>query len=242
MSRNTLPKLPILGYRKDGRPIFPIKGGSEPLTAEQQAAAAQAAADAAKNTGPVEATDETGVSLGFPKDTAVADMTDKQASAYWRHQTKVQQRRVPGNLTQLEADAAELARIKASQQTPAEQQLQAARDEAAAATRAEVGKEAALALLRVSLHTRGKSDAEIDELLVYTSADSFLTNDKKLDAGKVTSYVDKIAPSGSGGGGGLPGQGRQEQQATDSFAKGAAEAERRGYKPADRSQSSLIPR
>lgn len=248
MSRSTLPKLPILGYRKDGRPIFPIMGGSEPLTAEQQAAqaaqvaaAAQAAAAAAQNQGPVEATDEHGVGLGFPKDTKVEDMKDAEKANYWRNQSKKMQKQIPSNLTELQQQAQQWQEYQQKQQTPAEQQLQQVRDQTAAQVREETNKEAVVALLRTSLHTAGKNTEEIDDLIGYVDPSKFLDAEKKLDAAKVSSYLAKIVPTGSAGGsGGLPGQGRYQQTAAEKAAAGKAEAERRGFKPPT-GTSSLLP-
>lgn len=238
MSRSSLPRratsyrdLPILGYRKNGKPIYPIMGASEPPKQDDPPKNDPPKNDPPK--GPVEATDpETGIGLGFPAETRVDDMTDAQKAAYWRHQTKVQQKRVPSNLEQLQADAAELARIRQSQQTPAEQQIQKAREETALATRKEVSKESALTNLRILLHTRGKSETEIDGLVKYVNTESFLTQDGKVDTASVIAYADGIVPATSAGGsrGGLPGQGRfGSNTREDPRAIARAEAERRGH-------------
>jgi hypothetical protein len=240
----TLPKLPIIGYRKDGRPIFPIMGGEDSPTAEQQAAAAvaaQAAADAAKNTGPVEATDEHGVGLGFPKDTAVADMKVEERANYWRAESKKQQAKVPSNLAELQEAKRKWDEFQASQQTPAEQQIQQVRAETEARVREETNKDAVVALLRTSLHTAGKNTEEIDDLIGFVDPSKFLDGEKKMDTAKVSSYLAKIVPTGTAGGsGGLPGQGRYQQTEHSKAEAGAAEAERRGFKPAS-GKSNLLP-
>lgn len=190
-----------------------------------------------------EATDETGVKLGFPSETKVEDMTDAQKAAYWRNEAKKQQKRVPGNLDQLQQDAQAWQQYQASQKPPAEQQAEQLRQQTEAQVRLEVAKDSALAILRTNLHTRGKNAEEIDELVKFVNPESFLTSEKKIDTGAVTSYLDRVAPTGSGGGGGgLPGQGRHEQSPADRAAAGKTEAERRGFTKADRSKSSLIPR
>jgi hypothetical protein len=223
-------------------------GGGGAPTPEQAAAKAASdatAAEAAKNKGPVEATDEeTGLPLGFPKDTALTAMTVEQREAYWRNQSKVQQKKVPTNLAELQAAKAELDQIKLKQQTPAEQEIQKVRDETAAATRKEVAAESALTNLRIVLHTRGKSDAEVDGLVEFINPERFLTQDGKVDTGKVMAYADGIAPAGSGGGGrpgGLPGQGKFGQSAQDKAAGGKEEADRRWKTQPASGKSSLLP-
>lgn len=224
----------VLGWRKNGMPIFPIAGGSEPPVPPVEPPAPPA--------GPVEAKDENGVALGFPDATKVEDMTPVEQAAYWRNQSKVQQRRVPANLTQLEQDAAAWAEYQRTQQTPADQALAAARTEAATAARKEAAQDSALALLRISLHNRGKTDAEIDELVEFVSPDRFLTSDSKLDTAKVTTYVDKLVPAPVRGADGRPiGQGRYEQVPSDRTAAGKTEAERRGF-TAPKTKSSLLPK
>lgn len=237
----------VLGWRKNGMPIFPIAGGSEPhgdqtggTNDQQQTGGTNDQQQQAA--GPAEAKDENGVALGFPEATKVEDMTPVQQAAYWRNQSKVQQRRVPANLTQLEQDAAAWAEYQRTQQTPADQALAAARTEAATAARKEAAQESALALLRISLHNRGKTDAEIDELVEFVSPDRFLTSDSKLDTAKVTTYVDKLVPAPVRGADGRPiGQGRYEQVPSDRTAAGKTEAERRGF-TAPKTKSSLLPK
>lgn len=197
---------------------------------------------------PVEATDEHGVSLGFPKETKVEDMNSDQKAAYWRFEAKKQQKKLPANLEQIQADAQKWAdHQKSLQQQNNQQQNQQqngnepTREQIEANIRREAAEDSALALLRTSLHTRGKNLEEIDELVQFVNTSKFVTSENKVDTGAVITYLDKIAPTGTGGGGGgLPGQGRHEQTAADRAAAGKAEAERRGYKPAS-GKSSLLP-
>ena len=247
MSRSTLPRhiksfrdLPILGYRKNGRPIYPIMGGSEPPKQDDPPKNDPPKNDPPKNDppqGPVEATDDDGVGLGYPKDTAVKDMNADQRANYWRTEAKKQQRL---------REAAERQQQNPPKNDPPKNDPPKndppSREQIEAEVRAEVSKDSALALLRTSLHTRGKSAEEIDDLIQYVSLEAFLTAEKKIDTAKVTTYLDRVAPSGSGGGGGgLPGQGRQHQTAADKAAAGKAEAEKRGFKPAS-GTSSLLPK
>ena len=196
---------------------------------------------------PVEATDEHGVGLGFPKETKVEDMTDAQRANYWRNQSRVQQKKLPSNLAQIQADAQAWADHQKSLQQQNNQQNQQqggneqTREQIEAQIRKEAAEDSALALLRTSLHTRGKNLEEIDELVQFVNTSKFVTSENKVDTAAVITYLDKIAPTGTGGGGGgLPGQGRHEQNAADRAAAGKNEAERRGFKPAS-GKSSLLP-
>lgn len=228
----------VLGFRKNGTPIFPIAGGSEPPNPPP-------ANDPPKNDPPksdppvpVEAVDSDGVGLGFPKDTAVAEMNADQKANYWRNQSKVQQKR---------ADELERS-LKPKNDPPKNDQQQQGgeqpnREQIEAQVRADVAKDSVMALLRTTLYSRGKNADEIDALVKYVNPESFLNAEKKPDTAEVIGYLDRVAPLGKGGGGGgLPGQGRHEQTPADPAAKGKEEAERRGFKPADRSTSSLIPK
>lgn len=210
-------------------------GGADGGQNDQQQGGGQN--DQQQQTQRVEATDEHGVGLGFPKDTATKDMSDAEQAAYWRNQSKTQQRR---------ADALERAQQQGNQQQQSsqsgnQQQSGPSREEIEAQVRLESARDSALALLRTNLHTRGKKLDEIDDLVKFVNPDSFINAEKKVDTASVITYLDKIAPTGTGGGGGgLPGQGRHEQSAADRAAGGKSEAERRGFKPAS-GKSSLLP-
>ena len=180
-----------------------------------------------------EAKDEAGVGLGFPSETKVDDMNADQKAAYWRNEAKKANKRVPSNLEQMQRDAQawaehQRAQLPEEQRKAAEREEQIRRDARAEAIR-EANRDNALALLRVTLTTRGKNAAEVDDIVDPLSAEKFLDAEGKVDAGKVTAYADKIAPSRSGGGGGTPGQGHHDGAPTDKFAEGRAEAARRGY-------------
>lgn len=173
-----------------------------------------------------DAVDEQGNALGFPAKTPIAEMTDKQQSAYWRNESKKQQRIAESraDYDQNKADAEAYRAHKAEQQTPSEKAINDAKLEA----KKEVAGDAAVQSLRAILSSRGKDDAELNDLLEFVSADRFVTTDGKVDHQKVTTYADKLAPTGSqGGGGGGFGQGRYDQPNVSRSAAGKAEAEKR---------------
>lgn len=180
------------------------------------------------STGPVEATDETGAALGFPKDTPVDQMTDAQKAAYWRNQTKTMQKRVPSNLTELQEAKRKWDEYQQSQQTPADQEIERVRKETEERVRREAAEDSVTALMRVTLSSRGKDAAEVDELVEPVNAAKFLTQDGKVDTARVTAFVDKIAPAGQAGGGNGYGQGRGFGQSPASKRElGEAEARKR---------------
>lgn len=224
MGRATLPRLhprtgaPLrpLGYRKDGRAIWPILGASEPPNQPPAPAPAPtpapAPAPAPAPTPPPpapngNATDEQGNDLGFPASTPVAEMTDKQQAAYWRNQSKVQQAKVPKDADQLAEDARKWREHQQAQQTPAEQAVEAARAEGRAAALREANENAASAILRASLTSRGKDDAAVTALMKGFNPAGF-TTDTGVDQAAIAAFVDSIAPAQQSGKQWDVGQGR----------------------------------
>jgi hypothetical protein len=230
-----------VGFRKDGRPIFPIAGGSEPPNQPPADPPTDPPADPPKDQKPVEATDEHGVGLGFPKETPVDKMTDAEAKMYWRNQAKVANKRVPANLDQMQRDAQAWAEYQKTQKPPEQQQIEAAAEQARAEGRREAAKDSAEALLRVTLQQRGKDVTEVDAIVDPIDFTRFLSQDGKLDTDRVTAFVDKLAPAQSTGGGNGIGQGRFDRHETSRAEAGRTEAQRRGFKPAEPGKSSLLP-
>jgi hypothetical protein len=69
------PFLTPIGVRKDGRPIYPILGGSEPPTPPALPAPAPPSAPPAPDPS----------DKGFPDGTPLERMTVEQREAYWKH-------------------------------------------------------------------------------------------------------------------------------------------------------------
>ena len=250
MNLNTLPSrfFHPVGFRKDGRPIFPIAGGSEPPN--QQTGQNDQQTDPPQNQGPVEAVDEQGNKLGFPEKTPVEQMNADQKAAYWRNEAKKANKRVPGNLDQLQRDAQAWAEHQRSllpeEQRKAAEREEQIRNETRAATLREANQQSALALLRVTLQTRGKNPAEVEEIVDPLNPAKFLNDQGELDTGKVLALADKLAPSRSGGGGNGMGQGRYDSPPQSRAEAGHKEAERRGFVKSDQSgpakrNSFLLP-
>lgn len=79
-ARLSLAPSTILGYRKDGRPIHPIAGGSEDDGApEPEPALEPDISGGAQSNDP---------SFDFPRSTALADMTPEQRAEYWREKAQ----------------------------------------------------------------------------------------------------------------------------------------------------------
>ena len=177
-----------------------------------------------------DAVDEHGASLGFPKDTAVKDMTPQQQASYWRNQAKVQQRRVQDlERTQQQRNQQQNGQNGDGSGTVRDQQ-QGGNSQAGsvdeAAIRREIAADAASASIRTALAARGKSAEEIDEIVDFVDPTKFLTAENKLDSAKITAFVTKTVPV-RGGEGGVPGQGQQQQQTQSKAAAGKAAAEKR---------------
>jgi hypothetical protein len=231
MARNTLARHApgtILGYRKSGKPIFPIAGGSEPPTPPVPPTPPAPTPPTPPNDPAPgeEAVNDKGEKLGFPAKTPVEQMSDKQAAAYWRNQSKVQQHLADQrkDYDDVKAAADKWRAHETEQQTPADKALA----EAELKGKKAAAGDAAMASLRVILQTRGKDEKEVSDLLEFVSSERFLTADGLVDHQKVMTYADKLTPSGSqNGGSGGYGQGRFEQTTQSRSAAGVAEAERR---------------
>jgi hypothetical protein len=173
---------------------------------------------------------------GFPKDTPVAEMTDKEQAAYYKHQARRHEERNRGLLgdrtpEQLKKDLEAFEKFQREQQTPAEQALNAARDEGKQAGLTAARRESATTLFRGHLEGAGIEGGDLEELVAGLNVDNFVT-DTGVDTTKLTNFAKRFTSgkdtsSGSQtrrrdfGGGQRPSGDGQRQSA------GKAEAERR---------------
>jgi hypothetical protein len=85
MARNTLARHAsgtILGYRKSGKPIFPIAGGSEPPVPTPPAPPVPTPPAPPNDPAPgEEAVNDKGEKLGFPAKTPVEQMSSRRSGA-----------------------------------------------------------------------------------------------------------------------------------------------------------------
>lgn len=194
------------------------------------------------------ATDGDGKSLGYPKDTPVAEMTPQERDSYHAAKRREQQaknqqwRTVTGDRTpeQLQADLDELAKLRTDKLTPADQALAAAREEGRSAAIATERQNSATAIFRGALEsievpqTDGTkltlSADEIDDLTTRLNVGSFITNDG-VDASGIAAFAKRFTPAtGASSGTTRPrdfGGGSRPERPGDRGAGGKAMAEKR---------------
>lgn len=138
---------------------------------------------------------------GFPENTAVAEMNDKQAAAYWRHQARKHEGRATarGDYDAVKAKATKYDQIEADKLTPSEKAVSEAREAGKKEAAHDANQKAATAILRASLKARGKTDEQVTSLVAATNVGAFLTDDD-VDTDKVTAYANNIAGPVTGGG------------------------------------------
>lgn len=194
------------------------------------------------------ATDAQGNDLGYPANTSWTDMSDKEAVAYWRHNSKRHEGRASDLLggrspEQLKKDLEEFDRIQKEQQTPAEQALadakEAGKKEGATAAR----RESATTLFRGYLEGQGITGDDLTELVAGLNVDAFVT-DSGVDTTKLTNFAkrftsDKGTSTGTGRQGRRDfGGGERQNAGGQRVSAGKAEAAKRFKKTAAQSGSS----
>lgn len=139
---------------------------------------------------------------GFPADTPVAEMTQEQQVAYWKHQSRKHERRAGerSDYDQLKADSEELARLRAANQTDAERALEEAREEA----RREGENLGAQRYLRDAVIGRfqrltGMDDAETTEAFGDLGIDpaQFVKDDGEIDVDRIGKLAARVTPGGA---------------------------------------------
>jgi hypothetical protein len=155
-----------------------------PKTPEEIAAEAKAAAD--KILADKAAADALN---GFPSDTPVADMKPEEQVAYWRNESKKQQKRADGmsDYEQRKADSEELARVKAANATEQEKAVEEARKQGE-----NIGADKYLpdAVKGRFQALTGKTDEEVDTAFAFVDPKSFLDDKGVIDATKLKAYAD----------------------------------------------------
>lgn len=229
--------LPILGYRKNGKPIYPIMGAEDNPPAGGDNGQQQTGdnnGQQQQNSGPTMAKDDDGNEL-YPLNTAVKDMKPEHQAGYWRTEAKKQQRlrEAAERGTQSGGqNGQQSGTVTGQQQTQGAQSDEAAVQARIAEARREGQRDAVVVAMTSSLQMRGKKTDEITEILDVVNPDKFLDDGGKVDTTKVANFLARVAPASNGGGsGGAPGQGRQGEgnQRTDPREIAREEAKRRGY-------------
>ena len=114
----------------------------------------------------------------FPANTPVAEMTDAQAAAYWKEQSRKHEGRAKDN-------HAELEKLRRGQLSDQEQAVANARDEG----RSEALREASLTIVAAKLEAAGVGVDDIADL----DLSKFLTPDGEVDAAKVSATGERFA-------------------------------------------------
>jgi phosphoglycolate phosphatase-like HAD superfamily hydrolase len=164
---------------------------------------------------------------GFPDNTPVAEMTDKQAAAYWKFQSRKHEKTAKdrGDYDDLKKRAAEADKLRKERETENEKALREAR-EAASAEGAELAAGQRLVGLLVA---RGKTEDEADEILEDLNLARYV-KDGRPDRDAIAKAVERLAPPAKEGDKRkFPdlGQGRRDSATGGKGSAGAAEADRR---------------
>lgn len=128
---------------------------------------------------------------GFPDNTPVAEMTDKQAAAYWKWQSRKHEKTVKdrGDYDDLKKKAAEADKLRKERETENEKTVREAR-EAAATEGAELAAGQRLVGLLVA---RGKTEDEADEIVEDLNLTRYV-KDGRPDKDAIAKAVDRLAP------------------------------------------------
>jgi len=157
------------------------------LTAEEEAAASAAAATAFLTEN------------GFPQNTKVEDMQPLEQAAYWRNQSKVQQKRVEGiDLAKLQKDSEDLEKLRKDSLDEQQRAVEEAREEA----RREGENIGAERYLKDAVKGRfqaltGKTDEEVDTAFEHVDPKSFTDDKGAIDAAKLKTFAEVFGPKGS---------------------------------------------
>lgn len=177
------------------KPVWPILGsGPENDPPKQDDPPKE---DPPKEDPPKEDTPE---DLGFPKETPVTEMSEKEQAAYWRHHAKQHESRAKGlsKLTggrtaeQIRADNEELERLRTGQLSAQEKAVKEAEGKARAEEREKAGQRIAKATFEGALGHLEKKDR--DEILSGLDFKKYIDEDGEVDTDKVRAYAAKIAP------------------------------------------------
>jgi hypothetical protein len=190
------PFLTPIGVRKDGRPIYPILGGSEPPTPP--------APPAPTPTPPAPPAPDPS-DKGFPDGTPLERMTVEQREAYWKYHARKHEDRVkafgdltPERLAELQEKARRAEALEHDLMSETERSVAEAAAQARLVAEAELMPELVTAYFRSELKGR-VPDEQLDERLAAITEPldltKFFTEAGKVDTAKVAAFVANIAPA-----------------------------------------------
>jgi hypothetical protein len=235
--------LQALGFTKNGTPIYPVMGGSQPHGDPSGNPDPNPNPDPDPQPDPAPQPDPQ-PDRGFPEGTAVKDMTPEQQANYWKFHDrrksdtlKAYDGITPEQAKKWKADADEARRRGLA---PDERAL----EDAKTAAKSEASREAAeqwapvLAQQVVERFLPGEDNkAQRESLLDLIDPMKFMT-DGSFDTDGLVSKLSTLAPGlGAGGGAGNGrqpsqwGQGNGRPPSVKQSDEGLAEARRRGYIP-----------
>jgi len=154
---------------------------------------------------------------GFPDATPVAEMTDKQAAAYWKFHARKHEDAAK-DVPDLKTKAAAWEKYQAEHATDLDKAVAAARAEGEASAAEKANTKAALAILQAGLKARGKDEAAITDLIAAANPAAFITNGD-VDTDRVARYVEQIAGPVTGGRPDM-GQGRRTAATSSGVSAG----------------------
>lgn len=161
--------------------------------------AAEAAAKAAKDAADAAAAQKAAADAarGFPSDTAVDDMTPQQQAAYWRDQSKKQQKIAEDrkDYDDLKEKADKLAKIEADNATDQEKALEDARRQGENIGAERYLKDAVMGRFQA---LTGKTDDEVATTFAHVDPSSFTDDKGEIVAEKLKAFADTFGtPAGS---------------------------------------------
>lgn len=173
-------------------------------------------------TGATGATGAQGSDLGFPLNTPIVEMNDKEQAAYWKHQSRKHESRAGerADYDEIKKKADQHDALVAASKTEQDRAVEAAKTEGADAARAEERQKAAVRLVDAEMRAvgaaRGITAEQLAPVIEPIDRTKFLTDTGDVDLDKVTNFVAAIGPAegngnGNNGGRRVPnlGQGRR---------------------------------
>lgn len=222
--------LQALGFTKRGLPIWPVMGGSEDAGADDGAGSGQ------QDAGQGGQQQSDGADKGFPEGTPVAQMSDAQKAAYYKHQNRQADNKLaafhgftPQDVNSLWTRVQEL---EAERLTADERAQRAAAEQAATEARAAVEAELRPKLLASQLKSVaapifGGDQEKLNAWLDGVDPARFTGEDGDIDEARVTNHLSALVTPPNGNQFLNRGQHSGPPPATQPGQAGRAEAQRR---------------
>lgn len=162
---------------------------------------------------------------GFPDNTPLEQMTDKQQAAYWKHYSRQHEAvaKSRGDYDAIKAKADEYDKQQAANATEHQKAVKAAEDAARAEERNKALPLLVAAEFKIAAAGRLTTE-QVDAILAPLDTKHFLDATGAVDTVKVATYVNQVAPQKPGQPPRFPdlGQGHRPGQAGTSVAAGRA--------------------